>query len=153
MIETLSETGSEKVEVNCLRFQIANEQYAIPVEYVTSVIRWSGATQLPNSANHILGLANLRGRTLPVSDLRVKLGIESDVSVEDGYILVCQNEVGPVGLLVDSVSEVAQFELSDSIDKAESLAPGIREIASGITTKGDTLITILDYTKIAGGAA
>jgi purine-binding chemotaxis protein CheW len=134
----------------CLRFELGKEQYALPLEHVSSVIRWTEVTQLPNVDPHILGLANLRGRTMPVADLRIKLGLTSDVQPKDGFIVVCLTSKGHIGLLVDNVFEVMDVQTDELSNQMDSLSTSVSEYAEGVVNIDDRLITLLNLNMLVG---
>lgn len=149
----MSETTVILPERKLVRFRLGGEHYALPVESVTSIIRWREVTPLPNVPEHLLGLGNLRGRTLPVTDLRLKLGMESDVAIEDGYIVVTENSFGQVGLLVDGVEEVLTVT-EDAIDVASAdLSPNLLGLIDGLVNSNDCLVSLLNVNAILQVAA
>src|SRR5436305_8134143 len=93
-----------------LTFTLGNEQYGVPVLKVREVIKVMDITQVPQVAPHVLGVINLRGKVIPVIDLRRKFGFPATEYTERTCIIVVDVELAPVrvmmGIVVDSVSEV-----------------------------------------------
>jgi purine-binding chemotaxis protein CheW len=144
----MSETTVILPERKLVRFRLGGEHFALPVESVTSIIRWREVTPLPNVPDHLLGLGNLRGRTLPVTDLRLKLGMDSEVAIEDGYIVVTENNFGQVGLLVDGVEEVLTVT-EESIDASSAdLSPNLLGLIDGLVNSNDCLVSLLNVDAI-----
>ena len=149
-LQSENETG---LELKFVRFQLADEQFAFPVDSVTGIINWREVTPLPNVDEHLLGLANLRGRTLPVSDLRVQIGLQSSVAKQDAFIIVFEKNQTQVGMLVDEVLEVLTVKEEDiQTDHAESNLV-MHELIQGIVNVDDVLISILDVDSMLGGVA
>lgn len=93
-----------------LTFSLANEEYGLPVMKVREIIKVMDITQVPQVADHVLGVINLRGKVIPVIDLRRKFGFPAQAYTERTCIIVA--EIGAaaskvlMGVVVDSVSEV-----------------------------------------------
>lgn len=137
-------------EQKLVRFQLGEEHFAFSVDSVTGIIRWREVTPLPTQSLHLLGLANLRGRTLPISDLRVRLGIPSQAALEDGYIIVTENELGSVGFLVDDVAEVITIRETDVQEGVSESNSVLSSMVRGIVNLDDTLISIVDMNSLMG---
>ena len=137
-------------EQKLVRFQLGEEHFAFSVDSVTGIIRWREVTPLPSQTPHLLGLANLRGRTLPISDLRIRLGIPSEKPVEDGYIIVTENDHGSVGFLVDDVAEVITITESDVQEGVSESNSILGEMVRGIVNIENTLISIVDMNSLIG---
>ncbi len=93
-----------------MSFKLDVEEYAIEILHVREIIRLMEITRAPRAEPHVRGLINLRGRVIPVVDLRLKLGMSALHATEQTVIIVVQypqgdNEV-TVGVLVDEVLEV-----------------------------------------------
>jgi purine-binding chemotaxis protein CheW len=93
-----------------LTFPLGNEEYGIGILKVREIIGLLEITAVPHTPSYIKGVINLRGRVIPVLDLRIKFGMPSKEYDERTCIIVAevQGQVGTVqiGMLVDSVSEV-----------------------------------------------
>ncbi len=137
-------------EQKLVRFQLGEEHFAFSVDSVTGIIRWREVTPLPTQSPHLLGLANLRGRTLPISDLRVRLGIPSQAALEDGYIIVTENELGSVGFLVDDVAEVITIRETDIQEGVSESNSVLSSMVRGIVNLDNTLISIVDMNSLIG---
>jgi len=140
-------------ELKFVRFQLGDEQFAFSVDSVTGIIKWREVTPLPNVEDHLLGLGNLRGRTLPVTDLRLKMGVQSAIAKEDGLIIVSETLHSHVGLLVDDVLEVLTVT-EDEIQRDNlDIARDLQGFVTGIVNVNDTLISIVDINKLVEVAA
>ncbi|MBI1334369.1 MAG: purine-binding chemotaxis protein CheW [Armatimonadetes bacterium] len=140
-------------ELKFVRFQLGDEHFAFSVDSVTGIIKWREVTPLPNVEDHLLGLGNLRGRTLPVTDLRLKMGIESPVVKEDGLVIVTEDNHNSVGLLVDHVIEVLTVNENDIQENTVDISNDIQGYVTGIVNVKDVLISILDLEKLVEVAA
>ncbi len=154
-VQTMSEVATlpaEEVlpEQKLVRFQLGEEYFAFSVDSVTGIIRWREVTPLPTKTPHLLGLANLRGRTMPVSDLRVRLGIPSSQAAEKGYVIVTESETGQVGFLVDDVQEVITITQADIQDRVSESNKVLAETVLGIVNLDGALISIVDMNALIG---
>ena len=92
-----------------LSFALGAEEYALPVLRVREIIKMMEITQVPKVPAHVKGVINLRGRVIPIVDLRLKLGFEAPLT-ERTCIIVVETafSAGPsaLGVVVDGVEEV-----------------------------------------------
>ncbi|MFH0880454.1 MAG: chemotaxis protein CheW [Lentisphaerota bacterium] len=93
-----------------LTFKIAAEEYGIEILKVQEIIKSMDITKIPRTPGYVRGVINLRGKVIPVVDLRMKFGMESQTATEKTCIVVAQVATGSstvtTGLVVDEVSEV-----------------------------------------------
>jgi chemotaxis signal transduction protein len=112
-----------------LCFLAADLSLAIPVDLVAEVASMPPITRVPRPAHYIEGLATLRGRTVPVVDLRKLLGLVNPVTDQHTRMIVAlpRPQAGPVGFIVDSVGEIL------SVGEAEAAAPlSVPWVAEGL---------------------
>lgn len=101
-----------------LTFALERESYGIPVLRVREIIQMTDITAMPQMPPHIRGVINLRGKIIPVIDLRLRFGFAQGVATGRNCIVVVQvrtrsGETTPMGLVVDGVEEVAQIAAAD----------------------------------------
>lgn len=92
-----------------LTFQLQAEQYGVPIETVREINRVGEITPVPRTPEYVKGVMNLRGKIIPVVNLRVKFGMETQQYTRDTCIIVIDTEIGQVGMIVDSVKEVVDL--------------------------------------------
>ena len=140
-------------------FFLSREEYGVDVRLVQEIIRVSEITPVPRAPASIKGVINLRGRVIPVIDLKNKLGL-GDVDLgRRARIVVVKLRERLVGLLVDAASQVLKVPVS-SIDPApEAVVEIDAEYIRGVAKLPDRLIILMDLQKILsvelreGGAA
>jgi purine-binding chemotaxis protein CheW len=97
-----------------LTFRLAGEEYGIGILKVREIVGMTPVTRVPNLPPHIKGVINLRGRVIPVLDLRLRFRMDASEYDERTCIVVVELDVGngvfPTGLIVDSVSEVLNIK-------------------------------------------
>lgn len=89
-----------------LTFVIGDEEYGIGIRHVTEIIGIQRITDMPDVVSYIKGVINLRGKVIPVIDIRLRFGLPEREYDERTCIVVVHFDGTAVGLIVDSVSEV-----------------------------------------------
>lgn len=112
--DTAGAPGLTKLAGRYLTFVLGDEAYAIPVLSVREIIRAIEITPVPRMSDYIKGVINLRGKVLPVMDLRIRFKLSRAESTERTCTIVVQTGHGgglsnQVGLVVDAVEEVVQI--------------------------------------------
>lgn len=127
-------------------FTLGSEEYGLPIKSVQEVIRYQQPRTVASSDTTLLGVINLRGRIVPVHDVRPVLHVES-AAAEDGEKIVLINvEDSMSGVVVDDVSEV----LTVATDEFEDLPVSGNPIVEGVVKSGDRLIVLLDPVALTG---
>lgn len=110
-----------------LAFWLGKEEFAVPVGRIREIIPWQEITAVPQAAVYVLGVINLRGKVVPVMDLRLRLGMAAQERGPRACIVVMQPDPrraqSPIGLAVDGVSEVLQIQPGE-VEETASLANG-----------------------------
>ena len=106
----MSEQRSTTTPGKYLTFALGDEEYGLPVLKVREIIKMMDVTAVPQVPVHIRGVINLRGKVIPVIDLRLKFGLEGREATDHTCIIVVQVELAGrrvmLGVIVDRVSEV-----------------------------------------------
>lgn len=129
-------------------FSIGKELYGVGIDAVQEIVRVPDVTEVPDAPVFLEGVINLRGRVVPVIDLRKRLRLLGVTRTKSTRVLVTENGGGMVGLLVDSVSEVLKIQ-PDAIEEPPEMisAVGIDYI-TGVAKNDGRLITLLDIKMI-----
>ena len=106
-----------------LTFALAEEEYGIGILKIKEIIGMMPITSVPRTPEHVKGVINLRGKVIPVLDLRLRFGMESIDYTERTCIIVVEiaapAETIQIGIVVDSVSEVLNIKGEDIEDTPE----------------------------------
>jgi purine-binding chemotaxis protein CheW len=136
-----------------LTFSLADESYGVPVLKVREIITMLHITAVPQMPPYVKGVINLRGKVIPVIDLRSKLGLPATEITDSNCIVVVQlapagGEIKNIGLIVDAVEEVANLGTSE-IEPPPDFGGSIKvEYLLGMATiKGDVK-SLLDIEKV-----
>jgi len=131
-----------------LIFSLAGEDYGLGILQVREIIGMMDVTSVPRTPECIQGVINLRGKVVPVMDLRSKFGMGAQEYTEETCIVVaCLGEV-EMGLVVDRVSEVLDIS-GEQIEETPSFGAGVNtEFIMGIGKAGEKVIVLLDLSRI-----
>jgi len=135
-----------------LTFVLREETFAAPVTRVREILEYTPLTRIPRMPAAMAGVINLRGRVVPVIDLRIKLGMERVEPTRHTCIVVLEipgdGKVVEVGALVDAVQEVLVFN-AEQIEPPPRLGVGIEgQYITGMGKKGDRFVILLDVTQL-----
>jgi len=130
-----------------MTFKLRKEQYGFPIEVVREINRVAEITPVPKTPNFVRGVMNLRGKIIPVVDLRLKFGFEKMANTRDTCIIVIEAEMGMVGLIVDSVREVLDLT-AEQIQKPPQLGNSAEtSFIQGLGKFNDEVIILVDVLK------
>ena len=136
-----------------LTFVLGDESYGIAVLKIREIMRLQPITVVPQMPSHIKGVLNLRGKIIPVVDLRVKFGMTSVAATDHTCIIVVQvasvsNQPVQMGLIVDGVEEVlniGQKDIEETPDFGASVDTGY---ILGMAKIRDTVKALLDIDRV-----
>ncbi|MCD6161239.1 MAG: chemotaxis protein CheW [candidate division Zixibacteria bacterium] len=139
--------------VQMVIFNLGQEEFGVNILNVQEINRMVEITQVPQSEHYVEGVINLRGKVIPIIDLRKKFGMPERERNNETRIGVVNINDETVGLIVDGVSEVLRIPVS-SLEEAPKLISGETSSYSGaeyiksIVKLEDRLLIYLDLTKI-----
>jgi purine-binding chemotaxis protein CheW len=135
-----------------LTFTLGNEEYGVPVLKVREIIKVMDITQVPQVADHVLGVINLRGRVIPVIDLRRKFGFPVQEHTERTCIIVVEVGVAAtkvlMGVVVDAVSEVLNVAASEIDDTPQFGGQQATDYLLGLAKVKGTVKILLDLDRV-----
>jgi purine-binding chemotaxis protein CheW len=112
--EKTEKVGMPELAGKYLTFKLSSEEYGLEILKVREIIGLMNITTIPRTPDYIRGAVNLRGKIIPVVDLRVKFGMEAIEDTEETCIIFVEVEKKDtstqMGILVDSVSEVLDID-------------------------------------------
>ena len=132
-----------------LTFTIEENVYGLPIRFVTEIIGVQQATKVPETPDYVKGIINLRGRIIPLVDVRLKFGKEEIPYTERTCIIVIDVNSVAVGLIVDRVDDVLTLD-----DTQIALPPGGGTLGfenryiEGIGKVEDMVLILLDAEKL-----
>ena len=139
-----------------LTFTLDNVEYALEILKVQEIIGMMDITAVPRAPGFVKGVINLRGKVIPVIDLRLKLNLEEKDYNERTCIIVVEtienSELSQIGVVVDSVSEVMHIG-GDQIDTVEGLEAEIdQDYILGMAKMESGLKILLDADAALSGS-
>lgn len=122
-------------------------EYAVPITQVQEIIKNSKPIRLPQSPDFLEGVINLRGKVIPIVNLKKRFNLEAE-ETDDSCSVVVEVDGNTVGIMVDEVSEVLQMPVGQ-IEKPPAVVQNISaEFLAGIGKASDRLLLLLDTNKL-----
>ena len=134
-------------ELQLVIFRLAREEYGLPITKVQEINRLVPITKLPQTPSFMEGVINLRGRVIPVIDLRKRFQLSTAEHSDDTRIIIVEVKGQTVGVIVDAVTEVVRL----SAGNIEPPPPAFildAQYIEGVGKMDDRLLILLDIDKI-----
>ncbi len=142
-------TAGEQV-LQLVTFTLRNEEYAVDILNVQEINRITEITQVPNSPSYVEGVINLRGKVMPVINLRKKFGLEDKETDETSRIIIMDIKGVTNGLVVDSVSEVLRIP-TDIVEPPPPMSSDMdSKFIKGVAKLENRLIILIDIDELLG---
>jgi purine-binding chemotaxis protein CheW len=131
-------------------FRVGNASYALPASQVLHLESYETATHVPGAPAYVAGLVQVRGRLVPVVDLRTRFGLPPIDHSLDRRVVVVQNGTRVAGLLVDSAREVVQIDEASYEKPPEIIEEQASGFVNGVATAAQRLFLLVDVPRIIG---
>ena len=142
------ETNILTEETQLVVFDLAAEYYGVDINDVREIMRMQVITRVPGAPSFVEGVINLRGRVVPVVDLRKRLRLTIGEQTKESRIVVVDIGGRNVGVMVDAVTEVLRIPLS-SVEPPSSMIANVNsDYLKGIAKLEAKLIILLDLNKV-----
>lgn len=135
-------------EIQIVGFRIGRETFGLPIAIVREIVRVPEITSVPNAPEYIEGVINLRGRIIPVVDLRKRFGEKVIQASKKNRIVVVELETRAIGLIVNSASEVLKIPPSEIEAPHTVFQEGELNYITGVGKLRGRLVMLLDLSKI-----
>lgn len=129
-------------------FNLEKEEYGVDILKVREINKMMQLTKVPNAPFYVEGVINLRGKIIPVVDLRTKLGMTKRDHDKNTRIIVVEVEEKTLGFIVDRVSEVLRIPKSVTEAPPELVASVDSEYITSVGKLDDRLLILLDLNKV-----
>lgn len=149
----MADSGNSMNEIQLVVFDLASEHYGVDISDVREIMRMQNITKVPGAVSYVEGVINLRGKVLPVLDLRKRLGLKVAEQTAESRIVVVDIADGEVGVIVDAVTEVLRVPNSAIEPPSSMVAQGNSDYLRGIAKLTDRLIILLDLNKLLSSKA
>jgi len=134
-----------------LTFVVEDEVYGIEIQFVTEIIGIQPITKVPDSSTYIRGIINLRGKIIPVMDVRLKFKKESIPYNDRTCIVVVDIGTMQIGMIVDNVAEVIDISDENIVPPPNTKSGFNNRFIMGIGKVGSDIKLILDCKKMITG--
>ena len=141
-----NEVAEELIQI--VSFRIANEEFGIDIIKVQEIIRMVDITRVPNTPNYVIGVINLRGKVIPIIDMRRRLNLVETPYTKDTRIVVIEEDGKVVGFIVDSVSEVLRISKSITEPPPPMVAGISSDFINYIAKLEGRLLILIDLEKV-----
>ncbi len=133
----------DSMEGMYLTFELADEGYGLEIRNVIEIIGIQPVTKVPDMPSHVIGVLNLRGKVIPIIDVRLRFHLEPRDYDERTCIIVVDVDGNSVGLVVDKVNEVIDIPLGD-IEPPPSAGKDQAQYIRGLGKLNDNVKILLD---------
>jgi purine-binding chemotaxis protein CheW len=131
-------------------FRVGETDYVLPAADVLQMESFTGATEVPGCAAHVAGLVQIRGRVIPVIDLRARFGLPPAEHTIDSRVIVVADGQRHVGLLADSARQVLRIEAEAFQPPPALISEQSRGFVSSIARVGPGVVMRIDFAKVIG---
>jgi purine-binding chemotaxis protein CheW len=135
-------------DLQIVGFRIGRETFGLPIAAVREIVRVPEITSVPNAPDFIEGVINLRGRIIPVVDLRKRFGEPVGAPNKKNRIVVVEVENRSLGLMVNSASEVLKIPPSEIEAPHSVFQEGDLNYITGVGKLHGRLVILLDLSKV-----
>lgn len=135
-------------ELQLVSFNIGSEEFGVDILKVREINRMVEITRVPQAPHYVEGVINLRGKVIPIVDLRKRFGLELKEHDKNTRIVVVDIGGNILGMIVDSVSEVLRLPAS-TIEPPPEIVTGVNsEYIKGVAKLEDRLLIFLDLSRV-----
>jgi purine-binding chemotaxis protein CheW len=148
-------SGARQLAGKYLTFTLQRESYGVDVLKVREIIRLTGITAVPQMPPFVRGVINLRGKIIPVIDLRLRFGFQDTRDTDQTCIVVIQIKLpegkkSPMGLIVDGVEEVVHISAADIEETPDFGAKIATDYIIGMAKIKGSVKALLDIDAVLG---
>ena len=135
-------------DLQAVVFMLNKAYYGVPILQVQEIVKMTEITELPNTPDFVQGIVNLRGKIIPIIDMRKRFGLPEETIDENWKILILKAEDVLFGVMVDQISEVEKVPAT-LIEKPPKIVAGVNgKFINGIAKTENRLLILLDIAKI-----
>lgn len=147
-VDTIDLSSGHTMKDRYLTFYLGEELYGFAIENIIEIVGIQQITVVPDMPAFVKGVINLRGKVIPVLDVRLRFGMEEREYDDRTCIMVSRVEDMEIGLIVDSVDEVKDIDDSLISSAPEVSTVGSSRFISGIAHVGESIVVVLDVEKL-----
>lgn len=148
VLDNSAELEEDTQKDRYLTFLLGNECYGIEIRYVTEIIGLQAITEIPELPEYVKGIINLRGKIIPVIDVRVRFKKDSKDYNDRTCVIVVDIKDLSIGLIVDRVAEVLTIPEQDIVDPPQMNKESSNRYINKIGKVGSDVKLLLDCDKL-----
>ena len=134
--------------IECVTFILDEQKYAIDIMRIREVREWEQVREVPNSPADIIGILDIRGKIVPIFDLKLKFGFGANEIDDDKAVIILKFDQNRIGFVVDSVSDIEKVA-EDEFKDADSFKETIKsEFIQSVFTKDSHVIMMLNVDEL-----
>ncbi|MCR9145380.1 MAG: chemotaxis protein CheW [bacterium] len=154
-----ADRAHEEIQQKYLTFMLGEEEYGVPVLQVAEIVKVENLIRIPHARQYFLGLMDIRGRVLPIVDLKLKLSIQtqdeqnpqaaaatSNTSLDRAIIIEIQGR--RIGLAVDQVSHVVRFPPENIDPGPPSLKTAASKFVTGVGKNDEEFVVLMNLNHL-----
>jgi purine-binding chemotaxis protein CheW len=142
--------GAPDLPVLYILFKVDGADYALPADVVLQMESYTGATVVPGAPAFVAGIIQLRGRVVPVVDLRARFGLPPRATSLETRVVVGELQDRTVALVADSAREVVRLTPSQLKPPPRLIEDGNRGFVKSVAQIGERTVMVLDFAKVIG---
>ncbi|PKN16063.1 MAG: chemotaxis protein CheW [Deltaproteobacteria bacterium HGW-Deltaproteobacteria-23] len=146
-VNTAEQKDRLETLLHLVTFQLGKEEYGVEIASVQEIIRATDITPVPGAPSHVRGVINLRGKIIPVVDLRTRFALPQAETSDSQRIVVVELCQKRIGMLVDSVSQVIKVPAGVVEEMPEEATSVDGNYIKGVGKLENRLVVILDLNK------
>lgn len=148
--ELLDDEDDDAILDQYLTFRLADEEYGLAISHVIEIIGMQRITEVPDVPPYVMGVVNLRGRVIPVMDVRARFGMPRRPYDDRTCIVVVDRQGAAVGAVVDRVADVVSIP-GDSVDPPPTVHKGAgHRYVHGLGKIDGKVTILLDVDRLLG---
>jgi purine-binding chemotaxis protein CheW len=131
-------------------FKVGTGEYVLPARTVLEMESFTSVTPVPGTDEHVAGLVQIRGRVIPLVDLRARFGLPRGEPSLDQRVVVIDHGGRRIGLLADSARDVARIDEASFEDPPDLVAERASGFVRAVARVGSRLVMLLDCERVLG---
>jgi purine-binding chemotaxis protein CheW len=144
----MTRDDKKQLEKELVLFELGKEIYGVDISVVIEIIRMQPITKVPKAPFFVEGVINLRGKVIPIVDMRKRFGLPSAEQNKDNRIMVLDSGGQNIGIIIDAVTEVLRIP-SDSVEPpSDIIVSAASDYLLGIAKHDKNMIILLDMERV-----
>lgn len=135
-------------EKQMVLFELGSEIYGLDIAAVHEIIRMQPITRVPKAPIYVEGVINLRGKVIPIVDMRRRFGLEKSESEKNNRIVVVNIQDTILGIIVDAVTEVMRIPMESIESVSDIVTAANSDYLLGIAKLPDKMVILLELDKL-----